>query len=132
MVQLHVIWLLFITCYLCLAFWIFLSETCYYLQKLVPFARCCTSRNFFICARKFWRKISWDVLQEREDDFNQYWRIFNHIVHYFKLFRSIVIVWNNFEQEHNLLNHFYHSESLWTISIISYNLQPFSDIFKDI
>ena len=27
--------------------WIFLSETCYYLQKLVPFARCCTSRNFY-------------------------------------------------------------------------------------
>ena len=28
------------------AIWIFLSETCYDLQKLVPFARCCTSRNF--------------------------------------------------------------------------------------
>ena len=25
-----------------------LSEICYYLQKLVPFARCCTSRNFYI------------------------------------------------------------------------------------
>ena len=24
----------------------FFSETCYYLQILVPFARCCTSRNF--------------------------------------------------------------------------------------
>ena len=50
MVQLHLIfairWLLFITCYLWLAIWIFLSETCYYLQKLAPFARCCTSRNF--------------------------------------------------------------------------------------
>ena len=40
--------LLFVTCYLCFAIWIFLSETCYNLQKLVPFARCCTSRNFFI------------------------------------------------------------------------------------
>ena len=51
MVQLHLIfairWLQFITCYLWLAIWIFLSETCYFLQKLVPFARCCTSRNFF-------------------------------------------------------------------------------------
>ena len=27
---------------------IFLSETCYYLQKLVPFARCCTSHNFYL------------------------------------------------------------------------------------
>ena len=41
-------WLLFTTCYLWLAIWLFLSETCYYLQKLVSFARCCTSRNFFI------------------------------------------------------------------------------------
>ena len=49
-IQLHLIfairWLLFTTCYLWLAIWLFLSETCYYLQKLVPFARCCTSRNF--------------------------------------------------------------------------------------
>ena len=52
MVQLHFVfalrWLLFITCYLWLAIWIFLSETCYYLQKLVRFARCCTSRIFFL------------------------------------------------------------------------------------
>ena len=34
---------LYVTCYLNL----FISETCYYLQKLVSFARCCTSRNFF-------------------------------------------------------------------------------------
>ena len=50
MVQLHLIfanrWLLFITCYLWLAIWIFLFETYYFLQKLVPFARCCTSRYF--------------------------------------------------------------------------------------
>ena len=36
-----------VTCYMLLAIWIFLSETSYYLQKLVLFARCCTSRNFF-------------------------------------------------------------------------------------
>ena len=58
MVQLHLIfsirWLLFITCYLWLAIWIFLSTTRYYLQKLVPFARCCTSRNFFFnCAQLY-------------------------------------------------------------------------------
>ena len=35
----------------------FLSETCYYLQKLVPFARCCTSRNFsIICPLKLRQK----------------------------------------------------------------------------
>jgi len=39
--------LLSMTCYMLLAICILLSETCYYLQKLVPFARCCTSRNFF-------------------------------------------------------------------------------------
>ena len=33
--------------YLLIAIFIFLSETCYYLQKLVSFARCCTYRNFF-------------------------------------------------------------------------------------
>ena len=32
--------------YLWLAISYFFSETCYYFQKLVPFARCCTSRNF--------------------------------------------------------------------------------------
>ena len=40
-------YLLSVTCYMLLANWIFLFETCYYLQKLFPFARCCTSRNFF-------------------------------------------------------------------------------------
>ena len=43
MVQLHLIWLLFITCYLWLAIWIFLSETWFYLQKLVSFRSC------FVC-----------------------------------------------------------------------------------
>ena len=51
MVHLHLIfairWLVSTTCNLWLAIWLFLSETCYYLQKLVPFALCCTSRNFF-------------------------------------------------------------------------------------
>ena len=41
--------LLYVTC--CLNF---LSETCYYLQKLVPLARGCTSRNFHI---QFWSSI---------------------------------------------------------------------------
>ena len=45
--------MLFATCFLWLAICYlltesFLSETCYYLQKLFPFARCCTSRNFFV------------------------------------------------------------------------------------
>ena len=41
-------WLFFVTNYLWLSIWIFSSQICYYLQKLVPFARCCTSRNFCI------------------------------------------------------------------------------------
>ena len=32
-------WLFFVTNYMWLSIWIFSSETCYYLQKLVPFAR---------------------------------------------------------------------------------------------
>ena len=36
-----------VTCNLLLDIRIFFSESCYYLQKLVTFARCCTSRNFF-------------------------------------------------------------------------------------
>ena len=39
--------MLSVTCYMFFAIWIFSSETCYYFKKLVPFARCCTSRNFF-------------------------------------------------------------------------------------
>ena len=45
---LHVGYMLSVTFYMLLAIRIFLSETCYYLQKLVPFARCCTSRNFWL------------------------------------------------------------------------------------
>ena len=48
MVQLNLIWLLYIPCNMCLAIWIFLSETCSFLQKLVPFPCCCTSCNILI------------------------------------------------------------------------------------
>ena len=41
-------YLLSVTCCLWLDTWIFWSETCYYLQNLVLFPRCCTSRNFWI------------------------------------------------------------------------------------
>ena len=44
--SLAICYLLSVTCYMFLAFWCYLHETSYYLQKLVPFARCCTSRNF--------------------------------------------------------------------------------------
>ena len=36
-----------LTCSMLLAFLHFLCETYFYLQNLFPFARCCTSRNFF-------------------------------------------------------------------------------------
>ena len=36
-----------VTCCMLLAIWILISDTCYYLQKLVSFARCCTSRDFY-------------------------------------------------------------------------------------
>ena len=41
-------YLLSVPCYMLLANKIFLSETCAYLQKLFPFACCCTSRNFYL------------------------------------------------------------------------------------
>ena len=76
-VQLHLIfairWMLFITCYLWLAIWIFLYETCYFLQKLVPFARCCTSRNFWYYG----------------------WKSFIYIV---KIFTILVDLWTKFEK----------------------------------
>ena len=47
---LYVCYLLSVTFYMLLAIWIYLSETCYYLQKLVSFRSCCMSRNFFVVA----------------------------------------------------------------------------------
>ena len=52
--------LLYVTCYLNLLF-----ETCYYLQKLVPFARCCKS-NFskwsLMAGLKNWKMAFWNML----------------------------------------------------------------------
>ena len=54
--KIAIYYLLSVTCYMFLAISIFLSETCYFFQKLVPFARCCTSRNFFGMAVRLYLK----------------------------------------------------------------------------
>ena len=53
-----------VTCYMLLAISIFISETCYYLQKLVSFARCCTSRNFF-CSQDMAIFQQWFYVSQR-------------------------------------------------------------------
>ena len=68
--QMIAICMLLVICdflHMLLAFWIFLSKTCYYLQKLVSFRSCCTSRNFFP------RCCSWGEICETKWPF---WRIF--------------------------------------------------------
>ena len=42
-----------------LAFWGFLSKTWYFLQKRVPFTRCCTSRNFCFPCWTFYLVVHW-------------------------------------------------------------------------
>ena len=61
---LYVCYMLSVTFYLLLAIWIFLSETCYYLQKLVSFARCCMSRNFF-CSQDMAIFQQWFYVSQR-------------------------------------------------------------------
>ena len=51
-----------VTCYLWLDIWIFLSETCYYSQKIVPFSHCCMSRNFFLICTKATVFMLYDIL----------------------------------------------------------------------
>ena len=43
---------------------IFFSKSCYYLQKLVFFARCCTSRNFF-CSQDMAIFQQWFYVSQR-------------------------------------------------------------------
>ena len=54
--------LLSVTFYMSLAIWIFWSETCYNLQKLVSFRSCCTSRNFLIDTLICWKKDTYHLV----------------------------------------------------------------------
>ena len=57
--------LLSVTCYMLLANWIFLSETCYDLQNLFPFARCCTSRNFYSTPENILKMVNFGKTQQK-------------------------------------------------------------------